>query len=245
VKQKTLAAVLILLSVPISQANAVPVSLNEWLVNIDGTTSFVKPSSGPVDPVPTNVDVSLFDTTRGFGTVTFTITGTGSHFGGMYVDQEIGEEVNTFINEFGSTSGMAASGQSWEMDDPFAPPYEIYNHFLGSNNSTGSALDNTNNVATANLDPANLCCDVAMALGWDFILQDGETAIIDYVVSDSLINASPFYLTHSDPTNDQSFYYWSNLSIIPVSVPAPGTLLLMGLGFLVLGFQKRRTSDRL
>ena len=70
-KQKTLAAVLILLSVPISQANAVPVSLNEWLVNIDGTTSFVKPSSGPTDPVPTNVDVSLFDTTSGFGTVTF------------------------------------------------------------------------------------------------------------------------------------------------------------------------------
>ena len=163
----------------------------------------------------------------------------------MYVDHVIGEEFNTFKNEVAAVNGTAASGQTWEANAPFAFPYEIYNHFLGSNDSTGSALDNTNNVATVNTDPANLCCDVAMALGWDFILQDGETAIIDYVVSDSLINASPFYLTHTDPTNDQSFYYWSNLSIIPVSVPAPGTLLLMGLGLLGLGFKKRLTTDRL
>lgn len=192
------------------------IALFDWGFNIDGTTTL------PGDALPAAIDATGFDFVTGLGDIAVSIDGTGNHAFSAFFDHEIDEATNTFFNESGATSGAAAAGQSWEIDEP--------GFFLGDifDNFDLNTLDNTNEV------PAGLEDDVSMAMGWDFVLADGETAVIDLTLSVDI--PLDFFLSHTDANSDATIYFSSALNITggpvdpPVGVPEPGTLLLMALG---------------
>ena len=85
-KNRLLSAVVVLLMCGLCAAPAFgDLSLFEWAVNID--TTFSSPLFG--DPVPAEVDASLFDDVTGLGTITVTITDPGDHYVALFVDHEM------------------------------------------------------------------------------------------------------------------------------------------------------------
>lgn len=220
------------LSVVVSAtANATAV-LVDWAFNADGTLS----QNANGDAMPTT---GLLDSS-GFGTLTYSITGAGAHSFVAFFDFEIDQATNTFFNEFGSTTGTAAAGQSWEIDEPGWTFGDIYN------NALNGTLDNSNAVTAAAVD------DVSFALGWSFNLLDGQTATMTFSLADILPTILPtFYLTHTDPEAGPNFnlteniYFWSDLVVTggPTIVPAPGALLLM-LGGLLGVITTRNSKNR-
>ncbi|NWG13788.1 MAG: PEP-CTERM sorting domain-containing protein [Acidobacteria bacterium] len=181
-------------------------------------------------PAGAGIDLSGFDAVTGLGIITITLSTAGPNTVLAFFDHEIDEETNTFFNEYGSTSGTPAAGQSWEIDEPGYVFGNIYANFLAG------ALDNSNGV------PAGSPDDVSMAIGWLFSLNAGEMAVINFIASrDEPV--SGFYLQHTDPDSNTSIYLYSNIAISPVGVPEPGMLLLLALGLSATGaagaFRKR------
>jgi len=169
-----------------AQAIMSPPLLADYGFNIDGDVSY--PFYG--DPVPANVNTSLFDDWTGLGTITATITGAGSHNFDAYFDHDIS---NTTDNELGSTSGSVGAGQSWEVDGSLWAnnPGDIDLNF------EAGILDNT----IGNGIPD----DVAMAMGWDFDLTDGQTAEIILELTD-IAPLSGFFLAQSNMVRGVSNY---------------------------------------
>jgi hypothetical protein len=214
VKQFRLWAGVAILGLSSLSTQAATIGLFDYGFNIDGATGTTL----------SGVDLSGFDTITGLGNIGVTITGVGTHSFDAFFDHEIDEATNTFFNEYGAVSGVAAAGQSWEIDEPGYLFGDIYDNFLLS------TLDNTNAI------PMALPDDVSMAMGWDFVLNVGETALIDLVLS----NTDPgtgFYLTHTDPDSNASVYLSSSLRI--TAAPEPSVVLLFGLGLMGIGVSRR------
>jgi len=206
----------------VSEVSALEINLFDWAFNIDGTLYEASNS----DPLPGNINASGFDLLSGLGTITITSAGAGSHSVIAFFDHEIDEETNTFFNEFGSTVGAPAAGQSWEIDEPGYKYGDIYDNF------TVGALDNSNGV------PSSAPEDVSMALGWNFILGAGETAYLNLLLS-TTAPTSGFYLVQTDPDSQASLYFSSTLDIRSSSVPEPGLLFLLVTGLAGLfGFRR-------
>src|SRR5204863_9704855 len=89
---------------------------------------------------------------------------------------------------------------------------------------------------TINAVPAGTGNDVSMALGWDVALAAGETAVVHFRVSDSVVPVG-FFLTQTDPDSPATLYFSSTLDIESgsASVPEPGTWVLLGSGLLSSG----------
>ena len=213
--------------------NAAVITLFDWGVNIDGGTACLDGFSCDTDILPVSVDASGFDFMTGLGTISYTITGAGTHYTSLYLDHEI--ELDPF-NEFGTNGGSLAAGQSWEVDDPFIG--DIFPNFLAS------ALDNTNDVSSAPND-------VSMALAWDFTLGSGigagETATVNFMVSLVAPTESFYILSLTDPDTipPETLYYSSTLNIEVNPVPVPGALLLFGSGLVgLVGTCYRRKSQK-
>ena len=208
-----------------TQAHAAAITLFDHALAIDGTLI------GPSDALPLNVSMAGFDKARGVGSITITMSGTGAHSVGLFVDHEIDEETNTFFNESGSASGAAAAGQSWEIDEPGWVFGDIYANFAAG------ALDGSNGVPAGSED------DVSMALAWNFLLAGDEQATIRFLVSE-LQPASGFYLSQHDPESNVSLFFSSTLHIVQGGepVPEPAGTALVGLGLLALLWQRRRRS---
>lgn len=177
-----------LVSGPVS-AQAANIALFELGILKDEVVVSDVPSGGSFDPV------------TGLGSIMMSFSTPGSHQGGVYVDHELSESLNTFFNELGSVHGSVPAGLSWEIDEPgfSSSPGDIYDHVLRG------SLDNS--VGKSGPD------DVAMALAWSFALQPGETGSLSFLLSTE--QPSGFHLRHSDPDSGESVYFSAALRIVP------------------------------
>ena len=221
---------IIWLTTQATNALASPLSLFEWGFNVNGTVydSFVQ---APGD-LPASFDTSQFNFATGLGTITMTFApgAAGDYQISAFFDHEIVALPNTSFNEFGSTSGTAGAGQSWEIDEPGYTSGNAYQNFLAG------TLDNTNGV------PDGASNDVSMALGWAFHLQQGGAARLQFTVATTA--PTGFALLHTDPESQVTVYLSSQFDNV-APVPEPGTMLLMGsglLGLFGLGYKRRQRN---
>jgi len=188
-----------------SGASAVTINLYDWAFNVDGTTfEFVNGDTMPTTGTLTN----------GLGTLTWSTSAPGSHTFIAFFDHEIDEAINTFFNEYGEAINTPAI-QSWEIDEPGYIFGDIYGNVLAG------ALDNTNSVPNGSED------DVSWAMGWDFTLASGESALINLTISETA-PTSGFYLAQTDPESNASIYFSSSLKT--EVIPEPATIMLVGAG---------------
>ena len=96
-------------------------------------------------------------------------------------------------------------------------------------------LDDFNNV------PVGAPEDVSMAIGWDFVLGAGETAVASFTLSETDDSAGAFTIRQVDLDSGNAIYFWSDLDI-STAVPEPGTLLLFSLGLVGFGLSKKRKA---
>lgn len=228
-----------------SAAASLLVDLQEFGVNLDGTTfcsggGCDSGGLGDFSTVP-GVDQSGFDFSTGLGTLSFTITGAGSHNLDLFLDHDLDRDGNGYLNEVGFVGGgPLASGQSVEIDEPGFVYGDIFTNFVNS------AYDGTNGVSDPN-NPGGPD-DPSMGIGWDFVLGVGEIANISFLVSQS-VPSSIFFLGQMDVDNEDKIFFSSGLEIAPPStvpepsntVPEPSTLAVFSFCLAGLGFMKRRS----
>jgi len=217
------------LSINSISAQAGPIDLNDWGFNVDGAVSLCSAPGVNCAAEPMPLTGSL--NSSGLGTLNMTIAGAGSHSFTSFFDFEMVEPQNTFYNEYGFTSGTAAAGQSWEIDEPGYVFGNIFDHLWDGN------LDNTNSV------PAGLEEDVSFGMDWDFNLLADETAVIELILSDTL-DTNEFYLAHVDSDSDTTIYFWSSMTIrdSTQNIPEPGTLFLLSAGLIGFAGLRRRNQ---
>ena len=168
---------------------------------------------------------SGIDTTTGLGTASYVYSTPGSYDVRAFLDLEIDLSTTGFFNEFGATSGSAASGQSWEIGIPNYPytlgDGSIYDHFLNGSltSAIGNGLDQTSD-------------DVAMAMGWIFTLGANQQATVSFTSSES-VPGSGFYLIQTDDLTGNQVFLSGNLGIRDIgggnNLPEPSTVALLGL----------------
>jgi hypothetical protein len=217
-------------------ANAAFISLYDYGFNVDGSGT----NALDGDAIPGSVDVSGFDLNSGLGQINISFAGIGAHNALTYLDHEIDEELNTWFNENASIGGALGGGQSWEADEPEFVFGDIYTNYMGN------ALDNSNAVPVGSED------DVSMALGWDFSLAAGQTAVASFFASTSNDSGGSFFIEHNDPDSSAvganggaSIFFWSDLNIQggepPSGLMEPGTLGMTLFGmFSVFGLRRRK-----
>ncbi|NOZ53148.1 MAG: PEP-CTERM sorting domain-containing protein [Gammaproteobacteria bacterium] len=168
------------------------------------------------------------------GSVTWKITNnTGMNLSNVnffgFLDAEITGQGNDSLNEFGGLVNVSGKGFTdtaadfWEIDTPG----EIYNNLLRG------ILDNDNAI------PSSLKGDVSLALGFEVgNLFAGQSLVANFVLSKQNIGG----LRHEDQS-EQLFYYNGTvkpLSQTVVQVPSPNTMLLLGVGLILLAFRQRK-----
>ena len=217
------------------------ISLQDFAVNVNGTTADY---NNLADPDPTMLTFGMnaagFNTTTGLGSITYSFSGApGSYFVNFYFDLSASAP---FFNEYGAVNGAAPAGTSFEIAE-VNPSVGGIQFFNGTNESFANVLDDTNHVPVGNTNFLNNCTvkpcngDVAMALGFNFTLTSGQSAVI--TLGTSATNPGGFNLEDIhpvDPANAAAAAIFLNGSISvggsgppppPPSAPEPGSLPLL------------------
>jgi hypothetical protein len=237
----TLAVVLCLLLFGLAApaARADDIVLQDWTFNVNGDTNYnCTPWQGfPCTPdFPAFLSSAGFNFSTGVGTVsgTYNPGGPGAYYLIFYVDHDIVSAANNnpIENENGSTSGSPSAGLMWEIDDPG------YFNDPNCTPATGGLVGDVLAGSLTNSAWPSTCGgpgDVAMALGWNFILGAGEVAHVSWTVS-TTPPASGFYIHQQDPLSNQDLYFYGSLNITGgqtgVPEPATGVLFLLGSAFI-------------
>ncbi len=217
---------LMALGLSATTASATP-DLFAWTFNIDGSITEDDWYNTAGMPVGGSLD------SNDLGTLTWTTSAAGTHNFFAFFDYEIDESSNTFFNESGDATNTPAATQSWEIDEPGYAFGDIYANVLAG------TLDNSNAI------PAGAEDDVSWAMGWNFNLAAGETALITLTLTDIMPTGS-FYLTQFDPDSQESIYFASSLDIRgggQEPIPEPATMLLFGTGLAgLLGYGRKKKA---
>jgi len=187
-------------------------SLFQWIFNVDGTiydsagidgSSTLPANFSVVSGTPLDLGVG-----GGLGVLSVVFDTPGLHNFIAFFDQEIRETLNGFSNESAFAVGVPSAGLSFEAGEPgfFTPPPNIYTRTLAGalGNVIGPVPD-----------------DMALALGWSFLLGAGDTATILLSLSETA-PVGGFYLHQidPDPAGARNLYYSTSLTIN--AIPEPG-----------------------
>ena len=232
-RKMTLIAILTLLAIGGSLAVAGPVELFEYAFNVNGTFAHnALPVVGG-----TTINTAGFDFTTGLGTISINYNPgtTGNKFLIIWLNLDSDSANNTFFNEYGSVNGSAPAGLTWEIDEPGYVFGDIFNNVMNG------SLDNTNGVPSATPD------DVSVAIGWNFNLAAGESAVMTLNVGTS--KPAGFSIQQTDPDTPVDIYLSSGLKINgggqPPVIPEPSTMVLLGGGLGACLLLRKRFGGRL
>ncbi len=228
-------------------------SLADSIFNVNGTVTENSVSVA-------GLNSSGFNETTGEGSLVFTFNpgAAGSYFFDAWFDNDLNVP---FYNEYGSVSGTAAAGQSWEIGDA-----QLYYNYPGPTFPAPPGTDigdNTwdNTLSDANELPGNAdnflndctgsSCngDASMAMGFAFTLAANQFEVITLNLSETPPNAG-FYLQQIHPvdpdtTSQLNLYYSGNAMTQsggpPPPTPEPATWMLVS--SVILGFGLWRSKE--
>ncbi len=222
-------------------------SLNDWCfyvnsLDINHACNTNTQSDNFLPPIaPGTFDYShLAD--NGLGTVVVTL-GAGTYNVFAFWDYTIQGGAPANLNEYATTVGSLALGQSYSVDagaDPSAGgqvvPYT--NGYLLLNQFEAGTLDNTNHLSACGAPP---CEDVAVTLGYNIVVDDHYRATLQFVVT-SAPPISGFYIQQSDISGGPPLFFSESLTI--THNPEPATIMMMtgGFGLLLIGLRRRRRA---
>lgn len=223
----------------------------ESCVNVNGAIVNVAAGcAGSATPanVTDGIETDTGSASEGLGNVAITLSEVGDFFVGLFVNWEIDQDTNTFFNEGFGSGGDIADGQSFEVDEPgFGGGGYFGDIFL---NFADGAFDGTFMHDFISGQSGNAPEDISLGLGWDFSLAAGETAVVNFLLSD-IAPDTGFWISQIDPVSEVAFFLSSTLEISggeteppPVSVPEPGTLLLIASGLLGAAIGRRRQARK-
>lgn len=240
--------------------------LQDWEFNINGVDYY--PSGGATLGTVPGLNSASFNATTGEGTLTLTYN-PGVACTDCFIGFWVWDPVSVpFYNEYGSTSGSPASGESWQIDNPEYDVNPSGNLAAGSNsildNLASGTLDDTNWVTGTTGNYLSNCgalgggapsasCDnaVSMALGFTFNLSAGQEEVITVNTSTTNTLLGGFSVEDIHPvdgknTTQSQLFLSANAVTQPVSrpptvVPEPSSWLLLATagGFLALHLRKR------
>lgn len=239
-----------LLAMLATSAQAGPINPFDACLNINGAIHhmglgcFDDVVSDAPGNVSDNIETDANAAESGLGTVQVTLDDVGDFFIGLFVDWDID---SFFFDEASGSGGTLAGGQSFEVDepgwvdpdDPFFYGGDLDQHFAAGR-LDGTVLQNAG--AGDSGGPEE---DISLALGWDFSLDAGQSATVTFLLSDTQPD-SGFWLSHTDPFAEVTFFYSSTLEILgdepppPLGVPEPGTLFLLGAALVSARLVRRR-----
>lgn len=250
-----LLAVLLLLGANGAWCDPLP-TFYEGIFNEDGTLYDSLYMNWPGE-LPATYDLSGFDLTAGLGDIEVVVRGTGSHSLLAFIDLELqitGDPANPLSpldDEFGYAvnTGDLPAGLSWQIGDPLDP--DLADPAVPV--ATGYLYENfAANTLSNSVQSGAIADDIAIALGWDFILNQGEKATILFRVA-MTAPTSGFYLQQTQLAGSaggvdwpEHSVYFSTTAVIEredIIIPEPGTwlLLMTGLGLLVAARGRLRT----
>lgn len=232
-RKMALVAVILLMAIGGSSAVAGPVELFEYAFNVNG--SFAHDSTPSVPG--TTINTAGFDFATGLGSITINYNpgSTGNKFLIIWLNLDSDSANNTFFNEYGSVNGAPPAGLSWEIDEPGYLFGDIFD------NVQNNTLDGINGV------PSNAPDDVSVAIGWNFNLTAGQSAVMTLNVGTSRPGGG-FFIQQTDPDTPVDVYFSSGLKINgggqPPVIPEPSTMALLGGGLGACLLLRKRFSGK-
>ncbi|MCP5060378.1 MAG: hypothetical protein GY937_27080 [bacterium] len=199
-------------------------------LHVGGTHTQLSQAGGTVSGLDFAFGSSLSADTTDL-TITFTFTNnTAASIGNVsfssFLDAEIDEPTNTFFNEYATTRGTLAAGQTFEVDEPGFAFGDLFA------NAQAGTLDGTNTLPIGTPD------DVAMGLQFAVgSLAAGQSATISLMISEDGSSLGTFAIDQGDTgaSSNTVVTYSGNLqkSAIPPpgpAIPEPTSALVFALG---------------